>query len=119
MQQAEEDAVEASSSSFCTSWDSIVELIILGVGSLEKAANSRYQLALALLIAEILEQRDIPIKVQDPVFSDLDKKVVEDLNIQVHPRKLDALLNLRVLGGSVADAFIGLSNSLFPWKLSF
>lgn len=82
MQQVEEDAIEASQSS-CPPWSGIEHLIILGLGSIEKNAVPRYQLAMALLLAEELSQHRMPICAYDPVFTAVDKSVLLELTIQV------------------------------------
>ena len=82
MQQVEEDALEATPSS-CASWDSIQGVVILGLGSVERSLASRYQLALALLLAESFEGLTSPIKVRDPVLTELDKQVLNELKCQV------------------------------------
>lgn len=82
MQQAEEDAVEASPSNSAT-WDSIQEIVVLGLGSLEKSAASRHQLGLALLLAANCGNVQSAIKVRDPVFTELDSKILSDCRCQV------------------------------------
>lgn len=82
MQQAEEDAVEASESS-CEPWEAIREVVIMGLGSVENSAISRYQLALILLLAENLPQTQGHVQARDPVFTVLDKDVLRDCHCQV------------------------------------
>ena len=82
MQQAEEDAVEATPSS-CATWDSVEEMIILGLGSVGNSITSRYQLALALLLAEELPQLQSSLSVRDPVLTELDKRLLGECHVKV------------------------------------
>lgn len=89
MQQAEEDAVEATPSN-CATWDSIQEVVILGLGSLERSIASRYQLALALLMIEEFSKVQHPVLVRDPVLTELDKTILKECQCQViHPHSVD------------------------------
>jgi hypothetical protein len=82
MQQAEEDSVEATPSGGAT-WDSIRKVIVIGVGSLEASQPARYQLALALLLAEGFEALQEAVQVHDPILTDLDKEILGEIKCQV------------------------------------
>ena len=82
MQQAEEDAVEATPSN-CVTWDSIEEVVILGLGSLERSNASRCQLALVLLMVERFLKLQSPVCVRDPALTELDKAVLRECQCQV------------------------------------
>ena len=82
MDQAEEDAVEATSSN-CATWDSVEEVVILGLGSLERSMASRYQLALVLLMVEQFPHLHFPMRVRDPVLTELDRAILKKCHCQV------------------------------------
>jgi len=82
MQQAEEDSVEATPGNGAT-WDSIQTFLVIGLGSLEASQPARYQLALALLLAEGFDALKSPLQVHDPVLTELDKRILKDLDCQV------------------------------------
>lgn len=83
MQQAEEDAVEATPNQSCSTWDSIQEVVMLGLGSPERSIAARYQLALALLMVEGFPELQSPVCVRDPVLTELDKAVLKECQCQV------------------------------------
>lgn len=72
------EAVNASS------WASISHMVILGLGSAEASRPARYQLALALLLAEeLLPGLALPPKALDPVFSPTDKLLLQSYGWKV------------------------------------
>lgn len=94
MQQAEEDSVEATPSAGAT-WDSVQKLLVIGLGSLEASQPARYQLALALLLAEGFEACEDPLQVHDPVLTGLDKRILKDLDCQVLATDEEAFIRVK------------------------
>ncbi|KAK9836996.1 hypothetical protein WJX81_005405 [Elliptochloris bilobata] len=64
-------------------WEAAEALVVFGLGSLEGGPVPRYQLALALLLAARLPALRRPIEAYDPVFTELDRAVLADLEVQM------------------------------------
>jgi hypothetical protein len=64
-------------------WTRVEHMVIYGLGSMEAHHCPRYQLAFALLIAQQLPGLRGPVEVYDPVFSDVDCMLLEQLGLKV------------------------------------
>ena len=63
----------------------VISLDLISSKCLHRRHAPRYQLALALLLAEGFERLAAPVQLRDPVFTELDRKVLEDSGCQVGP----------------------------------
>ncbi len=64
-------------------WDEVEEMVVYGLGSLEAGHVPRYQLALALLLADRLPKLQGPIQVFDPVFTEVDHQLLKEQGLLV------------------------------------
>lgn len=72
------------------SWASVRRLVVLGLGSPESSLVARHQLALALQMRRLLAQEggdgtSIEVLVFDPVLSDIDRRLLSALEMDVMP----------------------------------
>jgi len=64
-------------------WQSVRHLVIYGLGCVEDSRVSRHQLALALLLRELLPGLAGPPQLFDPAFTDVDSAVLRALGMEV------------------------------------
>jgi hypothetical protein len=64
-------------------WSEVEEMVIYGLGSLEAGHVPRYQLAFALLLADRLPSLQGPLQVFDPVFTEVDVRLLKEQGLSV------------------------------------
>lgn len=64
-------------------WAEVRRLVVYGVGCIEDSRVSRYQLALALLLKDLLPGLAAPPELYDPAFSELDRALLARLGLEL------------------------------------
>lgn len=100
-------------------WNLVRHMAVFGLGSLENSRTARYQLAVALLLAaELVPNLDQPVEAYDPVFTQVDKAVLEAYGWKVLPSssKCCPAQSAPELRAFCADATMSLALTAAPYQ---
>nr|CAG4646637.1 EOG090X0FII [Macrothrix elegans] len=71
------------------------EIVCLGIGSISSCKTAQYQLALLLLL---VEHFNCPAEVFDPIFSDTEKLILQNLLLQISKENSEGKVSVRSSG---------------------